>query len=158
MWTLAEPWWELIARAAIVYVFLLGILRLTGKRQVGQLAPFDLVLLLVISNTVQNAMNAGDNSVTAGLLLATAVIAINYLVAIATYKSKRIEALVEGEPQVLIHDGRLNTRALERERLTRHELMAALREAGCVTIDEVQAAILENNGHISVVPRSRSRD
>jgi uncharacterized membrane protein YcaP (DUF421 family) len=156
MWTLAVPWWQLVARAAIIYVFLLGLLRLTGKRQVGQLAPFDLVLLLVISNTVQNAMNAGDNSVTAGIVLASAVVGLNYLVAIATYRSKRIEGLVEGEPQVLIHDGRVNEGALRRQRLTRHELMAALRQGGCAAIDEVQAAILENNGHISVVPRTRA--
>lgn len=156
MWTLAVPWWQLVARAAIIYVFLLGLLRLTGKRQVGQLAPFDLVLLLVISNTVQNAMNAGDNSVTAGIILASAVVGLNYLVAIATYRSKRIEGLVEGEPQVLIHDGRVNEGALRRQRLTRHELMAALRQGGCAAIDEVQAAILENNGHISVVPRSHA--
>jgi uncharacterized membrane protein YcaP (DUF421 family) len=156
MWTLAEPWWHLIARAAIVYVFLLILLRLTGKRQVGQLAPFDLVMLLVISNTVQNAMNAGDNSVAAGLILATVVVAINYAVAYATYRSKRLEALIEGEPQVLIHDGRVNELALRRQRLTRHELMASLREAGCAAIDEVEAAILENNGHISVVPRTRA--
>ena len=154
MWTLAEPWWQLIARAAIAYAFLLVLLRLTGKRQVGQLAPFDLVLLLVISNTVQNAMNAGDNSVSAGLILATVVVALNYVVAIATFRSKRLEGLVEGEPQVLVHDGRINEGALRRQRLTRHELMAALREAGCAALEEVQAAILENNGHISVVPRS----
>ena len=156
MWTLAEPWWHLIARAAIIYIFLLILLRLTGKRQVGQLAPFDLVMLLVISNTVQNAMNAGDNSVSAGLILATVVVSINYVVAFATYRSKRLEALIEGEPLVLIHDGRVNERALRRQRLTRHELMAALREAGCAAIDEVQAAILENNGRISVVPKARA--
>jgi uncharacterized membrane protein YcaP (DUF421 family) len=153
MWSLAVPWWQFVARAAIVYVFLIVILRLTGKRQVGQLAPFDLVLLLVISNTVQNAMNAGDNSVTAGLILATTVIALNSVVASLTYRWKRLEKIVEGEPQVLIHNGRLNPRVMARERLTHHELMAALREAGCSTIEDVHAAILENNGHISVLPR-----
>ena len=153
MWSLAVPWWQFVARAAIIYVFLIVILRLTGKRQVGQLAPFDLVLLLVISNTVQNAMNAGDNSVTAGLILATTVIALNSAVASLTYRWKRLAAFVEGEPQVLIHNGRLNPRVMARERLTHHELMAALREAGCSTIEDVHAAILENNGRISVLPR-----
>ena len=153
MWILAEPWWELILRAVIVYVFLLLLLRLTGKRQVGQLAPFDLVLLLVISNTVQNAMNAGDNSVTAGVILAITVVVLNMAVARATWRSKRVEALIEGEPQVLVHNGKLNARLMERARLTQHELMVALRQSGVLSVEDVHAAILENNGTITVVPR-----
>src|SRR6266571_4261435 len=154
MWTISLPhWWEFVARAAIVYAFLLVILRLTGKRQVGQLAPFDLVLLLVLSNAVQNAMNGGDNSVLAGLISAGALVLVNYLVGFATYKSKRLEALVEGRPEVLIHNGKLFTEVMEREKLTHHELNAALRAAGCACIEEVHFAILENNGVISVQPR-----
>ena len=80
MWHIAVPWWELIVRAVVVYGFLILLLRLTGKRQVGQLAPFDLVLLLVLSNAVQNSMNAGDNSLVGGLLCAATLIALNYLV------------------------------------------------------------------------------
>src|SRR5436189_3654300 len=80
MWQLSVSWWEIILRVAIIYVFLLVILRLSGKRQVGQLAPFDLVLLLVLSNAVQNAMNGGDNSVLAGLISAGALVLVNYLV------------------------------------------------------------------------------
>jgi uncharacterized membrane protein YcaP (DUF421 family) len=154
VWTLAQPWWHLVLRAVIVYVFLLILLRLTGKRQVGQLAPFDLVLLLVISNTVQNAMNAGDNSITAGLLLAITVVVLNMGMARATWHSKKLEALVEGEPQVLVHNGEVNARLMKRQRLTQHELMAALRQGGCLSLDEVHAAILENNGSITVVPRA----
>jgi uncharacterized membrane protein YcaP (DUF421 family) len=155
MWSLAEPWWELVLRAVVVYVFLLVLLRVTGKRQVGQLAPFDLVLLLVISNTVQNAMNAGDNSVTAGLLLAVSVVVLNMGMARLTFRSKRLAGLVEGEPQVLVHNGKLNSRLMDREKLTQHELMAALRRGGCLAVDEVHAAILENDGCITVVPRAR---
>ena len=87
--------------------FMLFLLRMSGKRQIGQLAPFDLVLLLVLSNAVQNAMNAGDNSLLAGIILATTLIALNYLVGLATYKSKRLEAFVQGRPEVLIHNGKL---------------------------------------------------
>lgn len=155
MWTLKVPWWELVARAVIIYVFLLVLLRMTGKRQVGQLAPFDLVLLLVISNTVQNAMNAGDESVLGGMILATAVVALNGAVAFATFRSKRLAVIVEGEPQILIHNGRLNPRVMKQERITHHELMAALRDGGYLAIDEVQVAILENNGKISVQPRQK---
>ena len=153
MWQLSIPWWELILRVVIIYAFLLVLLRLSGKRQVGQLAPFDLVLLLVLSNAVQNAMNGGDISLLAGLISAGALVLVNYLVGLATYKSKRLEALVEGRPEVLIHNGKLFTEVMEREKLTHHELNAALRAAGCACIEEVHFAILENNGVISVQPR-----
>ena len=102
MWTMSVPWWELIARSVIVYGFLLILLRVTGKRQVGQLAPFDLVLLLVLSNAVQNTMNGGDNSVQAGIISAITLVGLNYLIGYATYRSKRLEALIEGRPQLLI--------------------------------------------------------
>ena len=153
MWQLSISWWELILRVVIIYAFLLVLLRLSGKRQVGQLAPFDLVLLLVLSNSVQNAMSGGDNSVLAGLISAGALVLVNYLVGLATYKSKRLEALIEGRPEVLIHNGKLFTEVMEREKLTHHELNAALRAAGCACIEEVHFAILENNGVISVQPR-----
>jgi uncharacterized membrane protein YcaP (DUF421 family) len=153
MWTLAVPLWELILRALIVYVFLLVLLRLTGKRQVGQLAPFDLVLLLVLSNAVQNAMNGGDNSLLAGIILACTLVALNGLVGLLTFKSKKLEQLIEGRPEVLIHNGKLYEAVLHREKLTIHELNAALREAGCVSVEEVHCALLETNGHITVVPK-----
>src|SRR3954471_19715074 len=107
MWNLAIPVWELVLRSAIVYGFLIGLLRLTGKRQVGQLAPFDLVLLLVLSNAVQNSMNGGDNSLIGGLISAVALIGVNYAVSTATFRSKKLEAIIEGRPQVLIHNGKL---------------------------------------------------
>ena len=147
-------WTELVARGALTYFFLLIILRLTGKRQVGQLAPFDLVLLLILSNAVQNAMNGGDNSVTAGVLLSVTLVGLNGLVSQATYRSKWLEALVEGRPKVLIHNGRLYDDVLRAQRLTHHELMAALRRGGCCDVAAVHVAILENNGQISVVPKS----
>jgi uncharacterized membrane protein YcaP (DUF421 family) len=153
MWRLSLSWWELILRGAVVYLFLIVLLRLTGKRQVGQLAPFDLVLLLVLSNAVQNAMNGGDNSLLGGLISATVLVALNWLVSLATYKSKRLEKLIEGRPEVLIHNGKLFTDVMKRQMLTHHELDAALRAAGCVCVEEVHCAILENNGCISVTPR-----
>src|SRR5437764_7330638 len=107
MWNLSLPWWEFILRGLIVYAFLLVLLRLTGKRQIGQLAPFDLILLLILSNAVQNAMNGGDNSVTAGLVSAGALIALNLTVGMATYRSKWLEGLIEGQPKILIHNGQL---------------------------------------------------
>jgi uncharacterized membrane protein YcaP (DUF421 family) len=137
----------------VVYVFLLTLLRVTGKRQVGQLAPFDLVLLLVLSNAVQNSMNAGDNSLAGGLLSATTLVGLNLLVGELTFRSKKIEAVVEGRPQILIHNGKLFTDVMTKARVTHHELDAALRQSACSCIEDVHTAILENNGCISVVPR-----
>ena len=153
MWTLATPWWEFVARAAIVYCFLLILLRLTGKRQVGQLAPFDLVLLLVLSNAVQNSMIAGDASLVGGLISAATLIGLNYLVGTLVFRNRKAEELIEGRPQVLIHDGKLSEDVMASARLTHHELHAALRRAGCAHVEEVQLAMLENNGAISVMLR-----
>ena len=154
MWNLAIPIWELMLRSGVVYVFLLVLLRLTGKRQIGQLAPFDLVLLLVLSNALQNSMNGGDNSLVGGLVSAATLVTLNYGLGYAAFKNKRLEALIEGRPQVVIHNGRVFEDVMQHANLTHHELSAALRRAGCSCPDEVQAAILENNGSISVVMRS----
>ena len=153
MLNLAVPVWELILRSVVVYGFLLVLLRLTGKRQVGQLAPFDLVLLLVLSNAVQNSMNGGDNSLVGGLISAATLVGLNSAISLATYRSRRLEALIEGRPQVLVHNGQLYDKVLKDAKLTRHELHAALRQAGCESVEDVHTAVLENNGSISVVQR-----
>jgi uncharacterized membrane protein YcaP (DUF421 family) len=156
MWDISlSHWWEFVARAVIVYVFLVVLLRLTGKRQVGHLAPFDLVLLLVLSNGVQNAMNGGDNSVTGGVILATTLVALNFGVGWLTQRSHRLEALIEGRPVVVIHDGRIDARAMNRVHMTKHELEAALRAEGSAGPHEVRFAVLEGNGQLTVVPKRR---
>jgi uncharacterized membrane protein YcaP (DUF421 family) len=155
MLNMSVPWWEFLVRGIVVYLFLILLLRLTGRRQVGQLAPFDLVLLLVLSNAVQNSMNAGDNSLVGGLVSATTLVGANWLVSLATYRSKRLAALVEGRPEVLVHNGKLFESVLARAKLTHHELNSALRQAGCTCVEDVHSAILENNGSISVTPRAR---
>ena len=145
----------MIVRSLSVYVFLLVILRISGKRQVGQLAPFDLVLLLVLSNAVQNSMNGGDNSLVGGLISATTLILVNLGIGYATYRSKKLEAIIEGRPQVLIHNGHLYQDVMAKSQLTHHELEAALRQAGCGNIGDCHSAILENNGSISVVQKKK---
>ena len=155
MWDISLPhWWEFVVRAVVVYLFLIVLLRLTGKRQVGQLAPFDLVLL-VLSNAVQNAMNGGDNSITGGILSAGTLVAINWRVGYLTYKNKRVESLIEGKPVILIHNGHIDSKAMDEVKMTIHELNSALRAEGCMGPEEVQFAVLENNGHVTVVPRHR---
>ena len=154
MWEISLPhWWEFIVRAVVTYAFLLVLLRLTGKRQVGQLAPFDLVLLLVLSNAVQNAMNGGDNSITGGAILATTLVGLNWCVGWLVYRSKRFEALIEGRPVILVHDGRIDHKAMRQAQMTIHELESSLRNQGCVGPEDVRFAVLENNGQITVVKR-----
>ncbi|HEY3270517.1 MAG TPA: YetF domain-containing protein [Geothrix sp.] len=153
MWRIAQPWWEFVLRALLVYGFLLVGLRLTGKRQVGQLAPFDFVMLLVLSNAVQNSMNAGDNTVLGGFILVTTLLALNALMGWWTWRSKRAETLLEGRPQILVHNGVLDEAMLASERITRHELMAAVRQAGVSDVADIRVAILETNGRINVIAK-----
>ncbi|HJU82755.1 MAG TPA: YetF domain-containing protein [Holophagaceae bacterium] len=154
MWKTAQPWWEFVLRALVVYGFMLVALRLTGKRQVGQLAPFDFVLLLVLSNAVQNSMNAGDNTVTGGVVLVLTLLLVNGLMSWLTFRSKTAELLLEGKPQILIHNGVVDKSVMARERITQHELLSAMRQVGAVNVEDVRVAILENTGRINVIPKS----
>lgn len=153
MWNLSIHWWELIARGLIVYFFLILILRSTGKRQIGQMSPFDLVLLMVLSNAVQNSMTGGDNSVTSGVILAITLVLANWTVGKLTSSSKVIEELIEGDPQVLFHNGVVYGKVLKDAQVTRQELIAAVHKAGYADLNAVRAAILENDGTISVIPK-----
>ncbi len=158
MWHLSLPRWEFVLRALLVYGFLLILLRLTGKRQIGQMSPFDLVLLLVLSNAVQNSMNGGDNTVLGGMILATTLVTCNAVVSYVTYRNKTAEKMVEGEPAVLIFDGDLIEKNLEREGLSLTELEGAMREAGCENIKDVHLATMEINGQISIVREKGSKN
>ena len=154
MFNLSVPWWELVLRSVVVFAALLLLLRLTGKRQVGQLAPNDLVLLLILSNAVQNSMNAGDNSLLGGLISAVTLVALNYLVSMLVVKSKKVERFVDGRPQILVRDGMLFEGVLSDAGITRDELNGALRQNGCSRLADVHLAILETNGSISVLQRN----
>lgn len=150
MFNISVPWWEFIVRGIVVYAFLAVMFRITGKRQVGQLAPFDLVLLLILSNAVQNSMNAGDDSLIGGLISATTLICINWVIGYLSYKYPSIEKLLDGEALVLIKDGKVRTKVLEDEHITRAELEMALRHAGAFSSSDVKLAMLETNGQVSV--------
>ena len=118
MWNLSVPWWEFVLRGVVVYLFLLVFLRLTGKRQTGQYAPFDLVLLLILSNAVQNSMNAGDNSLIGGLISATTLLLCHVALARLTYRFRRLERLIDGHARVLVQDGKVDEALMERERIS----------------------------------------
>lgn len=150
MWIMTLPWHEFIFRGILVYLFLIIVLRLTGKRQIGQLAPVDLILLLVLSNAVQNAMNGGDNSITGGVISALTLVGLHYLVAYLSFKFNWIERLIEGSPAVIITDGVIDQRVMDKQFLTQKEIDAALRANGIEEVSEVHHAVLENNGQISV--------
>ena len=156
MWLPELPVWEKIARAAAVYLFLLVALRLTGKRQMGQMSSFDLVVLLIISNVLQNAMIGNDNSVAGGFIGAATILLLNYTIARTVVAHKGVERLVEGAPTLLIHNGRVFEQQLKQELLTRDELMAALRRQGILALEDVHVAWLEETGAITAVKKERS--
>ena len=153
MWNLTVHWSELIGRGLLIYFFLILLLRATGKRQIGQMSPFDLVLLMVLSNAVQNSMVGGDNSVSAGLILAVTLVAANWIVGKVTTSSRTMEQLIEGSPQVLFHNGKIYEKILSEDQITRQELIAAVHKAGYNDLNEVRMAILENDGSISIIPK-----
>ena len=157
LWQLGAPWWQFILRGVVVFLMVLLFLRFSGKRQIGQMTPFDLVLLLLISNAVQNSMNGGDNSITAGAIVAATLIAANSFVGWLTRRSRKIETLVEGQAEILVHNGHVSHEALRRAGLTQHDLLAALREHDCASVLDVHAAILETDGHISVLTRKERK-
>jgi len=157
LWITDIPCWHLVIRGAVVFVAVLFLLRLSGKRQVGQLGIAQLVALLLISNAVQNSMNGGDNSITAGLILAVVLIALSYLVEVITYRSKTIEKIIQGRPTLLIHQGKIITDHLRRELLSARELHAILRRQGIHHLDEIEEAVLESDGYVSVIRKSDNR-
>lgn len=150
MFELGKPWWELVVRAAIIYFALIFFVRLTGKRQIGQLSPFDLILLLILSEGVQNAMIDDESSITGGLIVAATLLGLNYLVGFVTFKSKKAEEVIEGKPEILVLHGKLIKDVANAARITQSELESALRESGIFKIEDVKLAILENNGSVTV--------
>lgn len=153
MFVLAVPVLEKILRPIIVYVFLIVGLRISGKRELAQLNPFDLIVLLTLSNTVQNAIIGDDNSVTGGLIGAASLLAINYLVVRFLYDHRKLDQIVEGSPDVLIEDGRIYDDKLKRELITMEELAAAARKQGFDTLAEVRKCVLEPGGTLTFVAR-----
>jgi len=137
---------EKILRPVMVYVFLVVVLRIFGKRELAQLNPFDLVVLLSLSNTVQNAIIGNDNSLTGGLIGAFALLGMNYLVVRFLFRHRRLDQIVEGSPAVLVDKGKVMKKALARELMTRAELMTVLHRQGFSGLEEVERCVLEPGG------------
>ena len=156
MFHLPVPIIEKLLRPVIVYLVLVLLLRLFGKRELAQLNPFDLVVLLSLSNTVQNAIIGEDNSVTGGIIGAFSLLAINWIVVRVLFHSPRLTRTLEGRSVVLIREGHIDLKALKREALTREELIEVIHRQGFEHIHEVHRCELEPNGTFYVEARDPS--
>jgi uncharacterized membrane protein YcaP (DUF421 family) len=143
----------IVLRTIAVYVFILAGFRLTGKREVGQLAPFDFALVLLIANAVQNAMVGPDTSLVGGMVAAAVLLLLNFFLGRLASNNRKVERLLRGHARVLISRGKLFEEALRHESVSHEELMQALRESGCTTLQDCRLAVLEVDGSISVIPR-----
>ena len=158
MFVITLPILEKILRPVFVYFFLVVMLRLSGKRELVQLNPFDLVVLLTLSNTVQNAIIGDDNSVSGGLLGATSLLAVNYLTVRFLYKHKNLDQFVEGKADILIEGGKLRPEHLKKELITTAQLEAAARKQGFGSLSEVDQCILEPGGTLSFIGKKPDAD
>lgn len=158
MFVLAVPILEKILRPIAVYFFLIVSLRLSGKRELVQLNPFDLVVLLTLSNTVQNAIIGDDNTVTGGVIGATSLLIVNYLVVRFLYNHRKLDQLVEGRADVLVEDGKVRMGNLKRELITMSQLEAAARKQGFESVGDVQQCVLEPGGTITFIGKKPGTD
>ncbi|MBC7397087.1 MAG: DUF421 domain-containing protein [Bdellovibrionales bacterium] len=142
---------ELLIRAIVVYGALLILLRVSGKRELGQFSPIEFVSIMLISNAVQNSMNGGDNSLIGGLLLATILILMSSTIAYLSYRSKKFRRWVEGTPTLVIRHGKILTANLKKERITHDELVTMLRKQGIRHLADVDSAIFESDGRLTVL-------
>jgi uncharacterized membrane protein YcaP (DUF421 family) len=158
MFVITLPILEKILRPVIVYFFLVLMLRLSGKRELVQLNPFDLVVLLTLSNTVQNAIIGDDNSVSGGILGASSLLAVNYLTVRFLYKHKKLDQFVEGKADILIEGGKLRPEHLKKELITTAQLEAAARKQGFGSLSEVDQCSLEPGGTLSFIGKKPDAD
>lgn len=142
---------EIALRTGVIYLLVLAGIRISGKREVGQMTPFDLTLLLLLSNSVQNAMTGPDTSLAGGAIAASTLLVLNYLVAEVSGGNRRFRRYIQGEPALLVHDGQINTAHMAKEHVSMDELERALREHGVGSYKDAALAVLEVDGSISVM-------
>jgi uncharacterized membrane protein YcaP (DUF421 family) len=155
MFDLQAPWWELPLRATIIYAALLVMVRISGRRTVGQFTPFDLLVVMLLSESVSNGLSGGEDSVTGGLLAATTLVALNVGIAYATSHSQRLENLLEGRPILVGRDGKIFDDVLKAQRVAAGDVDQALREADCDAA-QMKYAFLEADGQISILKESKA--
>jgi uncharacterized membrane protein YcaP (DUF421 family) len=158
LFILTIPVLEKIIRPIIVYLFLIIGLRLAGKRELGQLNPFDLIVLLTISNTVQNAIIGEDNSLLGGLIGATTLLIVNFFVVRFIHRNRFLERLVEGDSEFLIKDGIIQQRNLDKESIDMNELETAVQKQGYESLEVIETAKIDPEGNIVFIPKKSHLD
>lgn len=156
LFELSMPWWEFCLRAVAVYVAVLVLVRLTGKRSVGQFTPFDMILLILLGSAVQNSLLGDDVSLLGGLILATTLIALNWAVGYISARSRKVDDMVEGTAVLLARDGKVYNQVLKREHISPGDFEEALRRHGMLDVANVRCAFLETNGQINIIKRGDS--
>jgi len=134
-----------------IYLFIIFAIRLFGKKDVSQLSISDLVFVLLLSNSVQNAMVGADSSLAGGLVAATSLFVVNYIIKLIVYRFPKIERLIEGEPLLLVYKGKINEKNLAKAKITKDELLETVREHGVASLDDVELAVFEMDGNISII-------
>jgi uncharacterized membrane protein YcaP (DUF421 family) len=152
MFEMELPWWELVARGAIIYAVLLVMVRVAGKRTVGQFTPFDLLVVMLLSESVSNALSGGDESIPGGLLIAATLIGLNILIAFITSRSRKAADLIDGTPVLLGRDGKIFSEVVKKNRVAEGDVEQALREQDC-DLGEMQCAFLEADGKITILQK-----
>ena len=147
LFQLSAPWWHFVLRGVVMYVLVTALMRMSGKRAMGQ---FDMILLILAGNTVQNGINGGDNSLSGACLMAGTLFALNWLVAWMSSRSIGFRWLVEGRPTLLAEDGRIFRDVLRRQLVSDADFDVAMRLAGCARVEDLRRAILQPNGHIMI--------
>ena len=155
MFDLQASWWELPVRAAVIYIALLIMVRLSGRRTVGQFTPFDLLVVMLLSESVSSGLNGGEDSVTGGLLAAATLVALNLVIAYATSRSAKMQSLVEGRAVLIGRKGEIFHDILKQHRIPVSDVEQSLREADCAQAD-MKYACLESDGKISILKEASS--
>ena len=150
LFQLSAPWRHFVLRGLVMYVLVTVLMRMSGKRAMGQFTPFDMILLILAGNTVQNGINGGDNSLSGACLMAGTLFALNWLVAWMSSRSIGFRWLVEGRPTLLAEDGRIFRDVLRRQLVSDADFDVAMRLAGCARVEDLRRAILQPNGHIMI--------
>ncbi|XLZ73080.1 YetF domain-containing protein [Massilia sp. SR12] len=150
MFDLNLPWWEFVARGVMIYIALLLMMRLSGKRTIGQFTPFDLLVVMLLSESVSSGLTGGDDSVGGGLIVAVTLVVLNVAIAVITARSRKAADLVEGSAVLLGRDGKVFKEALRRNHIAESDLEQSLREADCPR-DKMKYAFLEADGKITIL-------
>ncbi|SFV30667.1 Protein of unknown function [Pseudoxanthomonas sp. YR558] len=151
LFELGMPWWEFVLRAVAVYVAVLLMVRVTGKRTIGQFTPFDLLVVVLLGTAVQNSLIGSDTSLLGGLILAATLLAMNWAVGRLSARSRRFDRWVEGRPVILMRHGELFRDELQRQAVSEQDFAIARRSAGYATLADVELAVLETSGEITFI-------